>query len=110
MVTFASRVAAALVLGVLVLATGRARRWPSGVGAREYAFMLVFILSDLAVGTSLFVYSVASIGVALTVILTSLSPVLTQIFAKVLGKETPSKLDFVGGALIVGALGLAVAY
>jgi drug/metabolite transporter, DME family len=56
----------------------------------------------------LFVYSVSTIGVALTVILTSVSPLLTQIFARALGKESPSPRDFVGGILIVAALVLAV--
>jgi drug/metabolite transporter, DME family len=109
-VTFASRAAAAVALGVVFMLTRKKRTWPSGLGARDYAFMLMFIISDLAIGSTLFVYSVSIIGVALTVILTSLSPLLTQLFAKALGKESPSSRDFFGGALIVAALVLAVAF
>ncbi len=109
-ITFASRAAAALALGIAVLVTRKRRTWPSGVGAREYGFIAAIVLSDLALGSSLYVYSVSTIGVALTAILTSLSPLLTQLFAKALGKESPSSRDFVGGILIVGALVLAVAY
>ena len=106
---FASRAAAAVALGGAFLATRRGRNWPSGLSAREYCFMLMVILSDLAIGSTLFIYSVSTVGVALTVILTSLSPLLTQVFAKALGKESPSTRDFAGGALIVAALVLAVA-
>jgi drug/metabolite transporter, DME family len=108
--SFASRASAALALGAVFLFTREKRTWPSGLSAREYGFMLAFILSDLALGSTMFVYSVSTVGVALTVILTSLSPLLTQLFAKALGKESPSTRDFVGGALIVAALVLAVAF
>jgi DME family drug/metabolite transporter len=83
--------------------------WPAGLSLWEYGFVLGIIVSDLAMGSMLFVYSVSTIGVALTVILTSLSPLLTQLFARALGKESPSPKDFVGGVLIVAALILAVA-
>jgi len=109
-VTFASRAAAAVALGAVFALTRKQRTWPSGLGGRDYAFMLMFILSDLAIGSTLFVYSVSTIGVALTVILTSLSPLLTQLFAKALGKESLAPRDFLGGALIVAALVLAVAF
>ncbi len=108
-VTFASRAAAAVALGAAFLLTRNRRTWPRGLAPREYGFMLIFILSDLALGSTLFVYSVSTVGVALTAILTSLSPLLTQILAKALGKESPSPRDFAGGALIVAALVLAVA-
>lgn len=108
-IAFASRSAAALALGAAFLATMKRRTWPAGLLPREYGFMLLFILSDLAVGSTLFIYSVSTVGVALTVILTSLSPLLTQVFAKALGKESPSPRDFAGGVLIVAALVIAVA-
>ncbi|MBI3841366.1 MAG: DMT family transporter [Thaumarchaeota archaeon] len=107
-VTFCRNAAAAAALGVAVLATGRARRWPTGVTPRELGFMALIILSDLVLGSLLFVYSISTIGVAVTVVLTSLSPLLTQIFSRALGKEAPSRQDFGGGALIVAALVLAV--
>ena len=108
-VTFASRAAAAVALGIVFALTRKERKWPSGLRPQDYAFMLMLIISDLALGSTLFVYSISIIGVALTVILTSLSPLLTQVFAKALGKESPSPRDFFGGALIVAALVLAVA-
>jgi len=109
-VTFARNAAAALALAIAFLVLRRDRRWPSGQTARGYAFMLMFIVGDLVVGSSLFVYSISSIGVALTVILTGLSPLLTQVFARALGKESPSSKDFLGGVLIVAGLVLAVVY
>ncbi len=108
-VTFTRNAAAAVALGTAFLLTRRNRVWPRGVGPRMYGFMLAIIISDLVVGSTLFVYSISTIGVALTVILTSLSPLLTQIFARGLGKESPSPADFLGGVLIVAALVLAVA-
>jgi len=109
-VTFVRNASAAAALTTAYLLTRKRRSWPRGLSPREYAIMLFFIVSDLAVGSSLFVYSIATIGVALTVILTSLSPLLTQFFARALGKESPSPRDFAGGVLIVAALVLAVAY
>ena len=108
-VTFARNTAAAVALGVVFLATRRYRAWPPGLSLRSYGFILAFMLSDLVLGSVLFVYSISTAGVAFTVILTSLSPFLTQVFSKALGKESPSALDAVGGVLIVGALVLAVA-
>jgi drug/metabolite transporter, DME family len=108
-VTFASRASAAIAIGVAFALTKKNKIWPRGLSAREYGFMLALIVSDLVVGSTLFVYSVSTVGVALTVILTSLSPLLTQGLAKGLGKESPSARDFAGGALIVAALVLAVA-
>ena len=108
-VAFARDLSAALALAVAVLLTRKARPWPSGLSLREYGMMCGFTISDLAIGSSLFVYSVSTVGVALTVILTSLSPLLTQVIAKALGKESPSPRDFAGGVLIVAALVLAIA-
>ncbi len=108
-VTFTRNASAAVALGFAVLVTGRFRKWPSGLSARELGVIAFFILSDLVVGSLLFVYSISTVGVALTVILTSLSPLLTQVFSKALGKEAPSARDFAGGALIVAALVIAVA-
>lgn len=108
-VTFTRNFSAALALGAAVVLTRRYRSWPRGIGARGYLPILAIIVSDLVAGSLLFVYSVSTIGVAITVILTSLSPLLTQIFAKALGKESPSLKDFLGGILIVLALVLAVA-
>ena len=107
-VTFARDLAAALGLGIAVIATGRARSWPSGVGAREFGFLAFIAITDLVLGSVLYVYSVSLVGIALTAILTSLSPLLTQLFSRALGKEAPSRRDYGGGILIVAALVLAL--
>jgi len=107
-VAFTRDLSAALALGLAVLVTRKTRTWPSGLSLKAYGSICAFTVSDLAIGSSLFVYSVGAVGVALTVILTSLSPLLTQVLAKALGKETPAPRDFAGGLLIVAALVLAV--
>jgi len=109
-VTFTRNASAAVALGAAFLLTRKARTWtwPSGLAAKQYGFILVVIIGDLVVGSTLFVYSISTIGVALSVILTSVSPLLTQVFARALGKESPSTKDFLGGVLIVAALVLAV--
>ena len=109
-VAFSRNAAAALALGLAVVATRRGRRWPSSLSRRELGSILLIIVSDLVLGSLVFVYSIAAVGVALTVIITSLSPALTQMLSKVLGKEAPSGRDFGGGALIVAALVIAVAF
>jgi drug/metabolite transporter, DME family len=108
-VTFTRNLAAAVAMGIAFLLTRKSRTWPRGLGLKGYGVVLLFVLSDLVVGSLLFVYSISIIGVALTVILTSLSPLLTQILAKALGKESPSPMDYLGGVLVVSALVLAVA-
>lgn len=108
-VAFTRDLSAALALGVAVLLTRNTRPWPSGLTLRQYGVMCGFTISDLAIGSTLFVYSVSTAGVALTVILTSLSPLVTQVMARALGKESPSPRDFAGGVLIVAALVLAIA-
>ena len=108
-VTFVRNASAAFALGIALLVTGKARKWPQGLAARDKGFIAIIIVSDLALGSLLFVYSISTIGVALTVIVTSLSPFITQVSSRALGKESPSAKDFAGGALIVAALIIAVA-
>lgn len=109
-VTFCRNAAAALALGCAVLVTRRTRLWPSGITRREMGFLTFIALADLAVGSFLYIYSVSLIGIALTVIITSLTPFLAQLFSKLLGKESPTAVDFAGGAVIVAALILAVVH
>ncbi|MDV3278562.1 MAG: DMT family transporter [Nitrososphaerales archaeon] len=108
-ITFGRNAAAAVGIGLAVLASGRLKRWPEGVTAKELAFVAFIAATDLVVGSLFFVYSISLVGLALTVILTSLSPLLTQAFSKALGKESPSRMEFLGGVIIVAALVLAVA-
>jgi DME family drug/metabolite transporter len=107
-IAFSRDFAASLALAAAVVATGRFRTWPRGMERKELGFLGLVVVSDLVVGSVFYVYSVSLIGVAVTVILTSLSPLLTQVFSKALGKESPSGRDFAGGVLIVSAVLLAV--
>lgn len=107
-VAFARNLAAAAGLGVAVLATRRLKSWPRGVGVKEFGFLAFIAITDLVFGSVLFIYSISLVGVALTTILTSLSPLLTQLFSRALGKEAPTRKDYVGGILIVAALVIAL--
>jgi drug/metabolite transporter (DMT)-like permease len=46
----------------------------------------------------------------LTVILASVSPLLTQVFSKALGKETPTNRDVLGGLVILAAVVIAMIF
>jgi DME family drug/metabolite transporter len=108
-IAFARNLAGAIALGLALFLTGRYKNWPR-LPRKEFAFVAFIAVSDLVVGSLAFVYSIALAGVALTVILTSVSPFLTQVLSRAMGKESPSRLDFAGGALIVAALVIAVAF
>jgi len=102
---FVRDASAAVALGLVLLS--RNRRIPklgAALSGREWAYLSVVSLSDLALGSAIYVYSVTITGLAVTVILTSISPFLTQIFSKLLGKEAPSNRDILAGFLIVIAL------
>jgi len=101
---------AAVALGLAVLV--RERGLPSlrrKVTRREGAYLALVSISDVAIGSSIYVYSVSVSGLAVTVIITSISPFLTQLFSKGLGKEAPSTSDILAGFLIVMALIVTVA-
>jgi drug/metabolite transporter, DME family len=100
---------AALALAVVVLLTGRSPiRFPEGFKKRDLTAVIVVGVSDLALGSTLLVYSISTVGVALTVILASVSPLLTQVFSKALGKETPTNRDVLGGLIILAAVVMAL--
>ncbi len=100
---------AALALGLVLLLKSRGvPKIATRITRREWAYLLIISVSDLALGSSIYVYSVATTGLAVTVILTSISPFLTQVFSKLLGKETPSNRDILAGLLIVIALVIVV--
>ncbi len=107
-IAFARDGSAAIALGVVLLLRGGASRWRARATPKDLLYLSVVGVTDLAVGSALYIYSVSVIGIAITVIFTSVSPFLTQIFSRILGKETPSRLDVAGGALIVLALVLAL--
>ena len=96
---------AAIALGLTLLVRGRPLSFfKKKVTPREGGYLAIVSISDLALGSAIYVYSVSTTGLALTVILTSLSPFLTQVFSKLLGKETPTNMDILAGFLIVLAL------
>ncbi|MDA4124925.1 MAG: DMT family transporter [Thaumarchaeota archaeon] len=107
-IAFGRTAAAAVALGVVTLLTRKGQKWPSDLGGKEWGFVALIVISDLVVGSLFFVYSIALIGVALTVIITSLNPLLTQVFSRALGKEAPSGWDFTGGVLIVVAVIISI--
>jgi DME family drug/metabolite transporter len=96
---------------VVVLGLVYAIRRPTGslrFGAKKHAWLASLSVADTAIGTSLFVYSLSLVGLSTTMLLTSPSPFLTQVFSKALGKEKPSTNDLIAGSLIVIALALAI--
>ena len=95
---------AAIALGLTLLVWGRPLSIRKKITRREGGYLALVSISDLALGSAIYVYSVSTTGLALTVILTSVSPFLTQVFSKLLGKETPSNRDILAGSLIVLAL------
>jgi DME family drug/metabolite transporter len=96
---------------VIVLGAVYAVRRPRGalrLGARKHAWLAALSVADTAVGSFLFVYSLSLVGLNESILLTSPSPFLTQIFSKALGKEKPSASELLAGSLIVVALVLAI--
>ena len=98
---------AAIALGLTLLVWGRPLSIRKKITRREGGYLALVSISDLALGSAIYVYSVSTTGLALTVILTSVSPFLTQVFSKLLGKETPTNRDILAGSLIVLALLIA---
>jgi len=99
---------AAIALGLTLLVARRPlSSFRKKVTPREGGYLALVSISDLALGSAIYVYSVSTTGLVLTVILTSVSPFLTQIFSKLLGKEAPSTRDILAGLLIVLALVIA---
>jgi len=107
-IAFVRFLAGAVALAIVVIGTGRYRNWPR-VSARDFGFIALIALADLVVGSLFFIYSISTVGVALTVIVASVSPFATQLLSRIMGKEPPSNMDMVGGALIVAAVVVAVA-
>jgi DME family drug/metabolite transporter len=97
---------AVVVLGIVYIV--RRPRGTLSLGVRRHAWLAALSTADTALGTSLFIYSLSIVGLNMTMLLTSPSPFLTQVFSKALGKEKPSVNDLVAGAIIVAALALAV--
>jgi 7 Permeases of the drug/metabolite transporter (DMT) superfamily len=65
-------------------------------------------LMDLGAGSALFAYAVGKIGLALTTILVSASPLITQLYAKATGVENLTPRQMAGAAAIFAAVLTAV--
>jgi len=105
-ITFARIVAAIVVLGLALLI--RPSKVPSRTTFGQRSWLAFLSTADIAVGSTLFTYSIGALGLSTTIIVVSVSPFLTQIMSKLLGKETPSRNDFIAGLLLVIALMVAV--
>jgi DME family drug/metabolite transporter len=107
-VAFMRDASAALALGVVLVAFPRMRPNLGHLTLRGLLPIAVVAVADLALGSTLYIYSISTSGIALTVILTSVSPFLAQVFSRALGKETPRPRDYLGGLIIFVALLVAV--
>jgi len=101
-IAFARTSSACVTLSILAfIRNGNLRL---NINRRQLSFFGSIAIADLALGSSIFILSIGLAGLALTIIITSASPLFTQIIAKVSGRENPTMMDFIGGGLIVLAL------
>jgi len=96
------RAASACVALGLYLATKRQLR------VVKSPLFAVASLLDLGVGSALFAFSVENVGLALTTILVSASPLITQLYAKTAGIENLAPRQIAGAAAIFIAILIAV--
>jgi DME family drug/metabolite transporter len=71
---------------------------------KQHLPLAAISILDLGLGSTLYVYSIGAVGLTTTIILTSISPLITQVVSKLLGKEAPSRRDLVASLFIVVAL------
>lgn len=104
-IAFARTSTAALILGVYMLINKNKKQINNEtLSKRKHLTLAIISISDLGLGSALYIYSIGTIGLAITIILTSISPLITQIASKLLGKETPSIRDIIAGSIIVIAI------
>jgi len=103
-IAFSRTLAAFVILGIIL----GLKKEKINLKVNEQTKLGVISVLDLVLGSSLFIISISIIGLGLTVIITSLSPFLTQIISKITGKENPKIKDIVGGLMIVLAVILMV--
>jgi DME family drug/metabolite transporter len=101
-IAFARTSAACIILGIASYINER--RLSLNVGVKKNLILAIASISDLAIGSSLFILSIALAGLGITIIVTSLSPLITQLIAKMSGKENPRAKDIFGGLLIVAGV------
>ncbi len=104
-IAFARTFTAMSVLGLFTLINRNEKHANSVViGKKKHLSLAIISISDLGVGSALYIYSIGTIGLAITIILTSVSPLITQIASRILGKEAPSIKDIIAGSIIVFAI------
>lgn len=101
-IAFARTFSACILLGIASYINER--ELSLKVGMKKNAILAIASICDLAIGSSLFILSIALAGLGITVIVTSLSPLITQLIAKISGKENPEINDIFGGLLIVAGV------
>lgn len=104
-IAFARVSSAMVLLGVYILI--RRSNYNLKITSKRYLPLAIVAILDLGLGSSLYVYSIGAAGLATTIILTSISPLITQVVSKAIGKEAPSGKDLVASLLIVTALIIA---
>jgi EamA-like transporter family. len=92
---------ACLAMGLYLVAKRRLRV------VRSPLFVAASLL-DLGVGSAFFAFSVEKVGLALTTILVSTSPLVTQLYAKIAGVEHLTLRQVAGALAIFAAVLLAV--
>jgi len=79
---------ALLILYPLLITRLRSENYVKSINDfKTFFYILLIGALDLALGSYLFVYSIASIGVDYTVIITGTIPVIAQLFANIIEKE-----------------------
>nr|WP_287069593.1 DMT family transporter [Pyrobaculum sp.] len=100
-IAYIRALSAGLLLGLYLWAKGRLKVVKSPVFA-------IASLLDLGAGSALFAYSVERVGLALSTILVSIAPLITQLFAKISGLERLTYRQMLGAVVIFLAIVLAV--
>ncbi|MEM4792537.1 MAG: DMT family transporter [Pyrobaculum sp.] len=100
-IAYIRALSACVPLGVYLAARGRLRV------VKSPAFAAASIL-DLGVGSTLFAFSVEKVGLAITTILVSMSPLVTQLYAKASGIEQITPRQALGAVAIFIAIAITM--
>jgi DME family drug/metabolite transporter len=109
-IAFSRTATASLGLGVILLVTSR-KKTDDRKGTltwKGYAVLAVLSVTDIGLAAAVYILSVGSIGIVISTIVLGLSPLITQLGARLSKRESPSRSDFVAGGLIVLAIGITV--
>ena len=100
-IAYIRALSACVPLGAYLAARGRLRI------VKSPAFAAASIL-DLGIGSALFAFSVERVGLALATILVSVSPLITQLYARATGIEQITPRQTLGAVAIFVAVAIAV--